>query len=61
MCSLKLDFIDEDEKDFGQPTRGFFSEFFQSTVGRLMHRGEMNCFFLHDSVGTLKGHFKSFG
>ena len=37
------------------------SDFFQSTVGRLAHGWEMNYFFVHDSVGTLKGHFKLFG
>ena len=61
LCSLKIDFIGEDENDLGGPTREFFSEFFQSTVGRLVHGREMNYCFLHDSVGTLKEHFKSFG
>ena len=61
LCSLKIDFIGEDENDFGGPTRAFFSEFFQSTVGRLVHGREMSYCFLHDSVGTLKEHFKSFG
>ena len=60
LCSLKIDFIGEDKNDFGGPTREFFSEFFQSTVGRLVLGREMNYCFLHDSVGTLKGHFKSF-
>ena len=42
-------------------TRDFLSEFFQSTVGRLVHGREMNYCFLHDLVGSLKEHFKSFG
>ena len=61
LCSLKKDFIGEHENDFGRPLREFFSEFFQSTVCQLVHGQDMNYCFLHDSVGTLKGHFKSFG
>ena len=61
LCGLKIDFIGENENDFGGPTREFFSEFFQSTVGRLVHGREMDYCFLHDSVGTLKEHFESFG
>ena len=56
LSSLKIDFIGEEENDFGGPTREFFSEFFQSTVGRLVHGREMHYCFLHDSVGTLKEH-----